>query len=192
MEDNKTVFVVKLPLKPEIWQQHILNKRFEYCREIYNNLIKKIKRILFYYQNTNEWKEIEKITDFKKKSKLIKEFIKKYNSPLDDKKLSAYTSKKFRPRYIQYGINTTILEFIGCNAWRSLEKYLYGKGKKIAYKEKDTLNSYSIRKKGNFNGMVCDFKKSIIEIKIDNKNNTIIIPFEINPNTAYSFNPFTP
>ena len=37
MNDNKEIFVVKkLPLKPEVWQQHILDKRFEYCREIYN------------------------------------------------------------------------------------------------------------------------------------------------------------
>lgn len=68
MEDKKEMFVLKLPLKVEIWQEHILNKRFKYCEEIYNNLLRKIKRMLFYYQNSNEWKEIESLKDYKKKN----------------------------------------------------------------------------------------------------------------------------
>lgn len=191
MNDNKEIFVVKLPLKPEVWQQHILDKRFEYCREIYNSLVYKVKRILFYYQNSKEWKEIENTTDFKKKSKLTQEFIKKYNLPFSEYGLGSYISK-FLPRYKQKGINSTILENISSNLWRGLEKYLYGKGKKIAYKEKDTFNSYKTRlKSGSFNGIKYDLKKSIVNIKLNNKE-SMTIPFEINPKSEYEMQCFSP
>ena len=45
-ENDKDMFVVKLPLKTEIWQEHFLNRRFEYCREIYNDLLNKLLRTL--------------------------------------------------------------------------------------------------------------------------------------------------
>lgn len=188
---DKEMFVVKLPLKPQIWQQHILNRRFEYCREIYNNLVTKTKRTLHYYQNTNEWKEIENLTDYKQKNKLVKEFIKKYNLPFSEYGLTSYVSK-FLPRYKQHGINSTILEYISSNLWKSLEKYLYGKGKKIAYKEKDSFNSYKTRfKSKSFNGIKYNLSNTIVEIKIDNKN-SMIIPFEINPKSEYEMQCFSP
>lgn len=191
MSDNKEMFVVKLPLKPQIWQQHILNRRFEYCREIYNNLVCKVKRTLHYYQNTNEWKEIEQVTDYKQKNKLVQAFIKKYNLPFSEYGLGSYISK-FLPRYKQHGINSTILEYISSNLWSGLEKYLYGKGKRIAYKEKDSFNSYKTRfKSGSFNGIKYDLAKSIIDIKIDKKN-SITIPFEINPKSEYEMECFSP
>lgn len=194
MEDKKEMFVLKLPLKVEIWQEHILNKRFKYCEEIYNNLLRKIKRMLFYYQNSNEWKEIESLKDYKKKNKLIQEFIKKNNLPFSEFGITSYVSK-FLDRYKQYGINSSILENIAGNLWCGLEKYLYGKGNKIAYK--DTFNSYKIRVKGGrFNGIKCDFEKTLVHINLNGKQGKnakfMTIPFSINPESEYEMNCFLP
>ena len=192
---TEEIFIVKLPLNVELWQQHILDRRFEYCREIYNNLRSKIIRILHYYQNTKEWKEIDKITDYKEKSKRIQEFIKKHNLPFSEYGLICYVSK-FLPRYKQYGINSTILENISGNLWRGLEKYLYGKGKKLAYKEKDDFNVYKTRKKsGTFNGIKIDLTKSTLTLNINGKTGKngkyMTIPFIINSKSDYEMFCFT-
>ena len=190
------IFVIKLPLKTELWQEHILNRRFEYCREVYNCMRSKMLRVLFYYRTTREWKEIENVTDYKNKNKLISNFIKKYNLPFSEFGFLGYIGK-FNPRYKSHGVNSSILADIALNLWRSFEKYLYGKGKKIAYKEKDTLNSYSVMKKnGRFYGMNYDIQNSILQININGKIGQgakhLTIPFIINSKSdyeMYSFNP---
>jgi hypothetical protein len=192
---TEEIFIVKLPLEAELWQQHILDRRFEYCREIYNNLRSKIIRILHYYQNTKEWKEIDKLTDYKEKSKRIQEFIKKHNLPFSEYGLICYVSK-FLPRYKQYGINSIILENISGNLWRALEKYLYGKGKKLAYKEKDTFNVYRTRvKKGSFYGIKLDLTKSTLTLNINGKNGKngkyMTMSFIINSKSDYEMFCFT-
>jgi hypothetical protein len=196
MDDNKEIFVVKFPLNTEIWQQHILDRRFEYCREIYNSMVSKIKRILHYYQNFNEWKEIEQTSDFKQKNKLVQSFIKKYKLPFSEYGLGSF-SAKFASRYKKYGINSTILEYISGNLWRSLEKYLYSKGNRIAYKENDTFNSYKTRlKAGSFNGIKYDLTKSTLTININGKQGKngkyMTIPFVINPKSEYEMMCFSP
>ena len=92
------IFVIKLPLKTELWQEHILNRRFEYCREVYNCMRSKMLRVLFYYRTTREWKEIENVTDYKNKNKLISNFIKKYNLPFSEFGFLGYIGN-FNPRF---------------------------------------------------------------------------------------------
>lgn len=192
-ENDKDMFVVKLPLKTEIWQEHFLNRRFEYCREIYNDLLNKLLRTLHYYKNFQEWKEIEECTNKRKKTTLINKFNKKYNSPFSEYGLISFM-KKFRPRYKQYGINSTVLENIASNLWRGLEKYLYSTGKKIKYKEKDTFNSYRIRiKNGSFNGIKYDLTNTTVTIKLNGeKGNFMTIPFIINKKSEYEMYSFIP
>ena len=196
-ENEKDIFVVKLPLKTEMWQEHILDRRYEYCREIYNNMRKKMLRILFYYQKFPEWKEIEECTDYKKKNKLFNNFIKKYNLPFSEFSFKSFVGK-FNARYSKYGINSYILQDIARNLWRSFEYFFYGKGCKISYKEKDTLNSYSILKnnKGYFIGMKYDLVKSIITININGRKGKegkyMTIPFIINPKSEYEMHCFAP
>ena len=195
MENKEEIFVVKFPLKTEIWQEHILNRRFEYCREIYNEMRKKVLRTLHYYQNFNEWKEIENTTDYKKKNQLVQTFIKDHNLPFSEYGLGIYYPK-FNKRYKQNGINSSIVENIGKHLWSGLEKYLYGRGKKLSYKEKDTLNSYSIRiKSGRFNGMNCDLKHSRIIFSLNDKQGkdkkTMTIPFIINNKSEYEMESFS-
>lgn len=194
-EKKEEVFIIKLPLKIEIWQQHILDNRFEYCREIYNCMRTKILRILSYYKNFKEWKEIEAITDYKQKNKLTQEFIKKYKLPFSEYGLGSYISK-FLPRYKKYGINSTILENISSNLWKSLEKYLYGKGKRISYKEKDSFNSYKTRlKNGIFNGIQYDLKKAELTLNVNGKRGKngkfMTIPFVINTKSEYEMFSFS-
>lgn len=197
--NNNEIFALTLPLKTEIWQEHLLNKRFKYCAEIQNEMIKKVIRILHYYSKTKEWQEIENLKNYKEKNKKIKLFIKKYCLPFNEygvlnsnnKEGNKNTfSKIFANRYRKYGINTTITEYIWAQVWKSLEKYLYSKGKKISKKESDDFNSYKIRKKsGYFNGLTLNTKKSTLTIKLDdkrgNKGKEIIIPYIINEKSDY-------
>ena len=99
--------------------------------------------------------------------------------------MGSYISK-FLPRYKKYGI----IENISGNLWKGLEKYLYSKGKRISYKEKDTFNSYKTRiKGGQFNGIQYDLLKSEIILNINGKRGKngkyMTIPFIINPKSEY-------
>ena len=196
-ENNKDMFVVKLPLKTEKWQEDILNRRFEYCEEIYNDMNSKMLKTFFYYKNFKEWKEIEECTNKSKKTTLIKNFIKKYNLPFSPFGFNSFVGK-FNARYRIYGINAKILQNLAQNLWRSYDKFLFGEGKKIHYKKKNTLNSYTIGKdsKGYFNMMNYDLLKSNISININggkcSNAKFMTIPFIINKKSEYEMNSFSP
>lgn len=195
MGQQSETFIVKLPLITETWQEHIINKRFEYCREIYNAYRSKIIRILHYHQNTNEWKSFNTLTKFSERNKLIGQYIKEHDLPLTEYGLTNQC-KVFAYKYKKYGINSTITEFVLKNLWSSVNKYLYGKGKKIVYKEKDTFNSYRIRKKSGFNGITYDLSKSTLSININGKKGkdekTLDLKFFINPKSTYETEAFSP
>lgn len=54
---NSENFILKLPLKTELWQEHILNKRFEICRKIYNSFQNKMIKRFAYISQMNDFKK---------------------------------------------------------------------------------------------------------------------------------------
>ena len=70
-------YVLTLALKTELWQEHILEKRLNIARMIYNSCLSEILKRHKKMINSFEYKEISNL-DKKEQSKRYKELDKKY------------------------------------------------------------------------------------------------------------------
>ncbi|WYD27631.1 transposase [Fusobacterium animalis] len=71
-------YVLTLALKTELWQEHILEKRLNIARMIYNSCLSEIFKRHRKMINSSEYKEITNL-DKKEQSKRYKELDKKYS-----------------------------------------------------------------------------------------------------------------
>ncbi|WP_338999304.1 hypothetical protein LC560_05240 [Fusobacterium animalis] len=71
-------YVLTLALKTELWQEHILEKRLNIARMIYNSCLSEILKRHRKMINSSEYKEISNL-DKKEQSKRYKELDKKYS-----------------------------------------------------------------------------------------------------------------
>lgn len=187
---NGENFILKLPLQTEIWQEHILNKRFELCRKIYNDFQSKMLKRYKYISQMNEFKKC-------KTKKEKSDFLKTYLNGIFTEFGFIGEAKTFGKMYKSNGINSTILGYIFSSAWSAWEKKLYGNGNKIAFKKYDEFNYYELRKKnGGFTGVNINKEKSIFEINLNGrggtKAKTMVIPFKINGKSDYEIYAFSP
>lgn len=70
-------YILTLPLKTELWQNHILEKRLNIARMIYNACLREILKRNKKMKNSFEYKDVKKINE-KEQSKKYKELDKKY------------------------------------------------------------------------------------------------------------------
>lgn len=205
-KNNEKCFVVSFLLKTEPWQERILDERFKLLTEIYNDFQKKMKRIFHYFSQAKEYKEIADSKNIKERKNVFDKIeINTKNSkkkeiiikPFTQYGMLAYIAKFNTDRYNAYGINSSILENIASNAWRSWDKFLYGNGKNIRLKYgEETIDSYKIRIKNKcFIGMdISEINKHRIKIcsRINkNKKEYINIPFVVNRNSFYETEAFS-
>ena len=71
-------YVLTLALKTELWQEHILEKRLNIARMIYNSCLSEILKRHRKMINSSEYKEISNL-EKKEQSKRYKELDKKYS-----------------------------------------------------------------------------------------------------------------
>ena len=71
-------YVLTLALKTELWQEHILEKRLNIARMIYNSCLSEILKRHRKMINSSEYKEVSNL-DKKEQSKRYKELDKKYS-----------------------------------------------------------------------------------------------------------------
>ncbi|WYE05373.1 transposase [Fusobacterium animalis] len=71
-------YVLTLALKTELWQEHILEKRLNIAKMIYNSCLSEILKSHRKMINSSEYKEITNL-DKKEQSKRYKELDKKYS-----------------------------------------------------------------------------------------------------------------
>lgn len=105
MAENKIMSVVTLPLKTEKWQEDILQKRFELCRKIYNNMLhyemKQLNKVFHdkrYIDSKKIITETYKIADDKekrarKRTEEYKQAVKISNEVLKEYGLTEYGFK---------------------------------------------------------------------------------------------------
>ena len=143
-------FCITFPLETEIYQENILNTRFEIGRKIYNSLVNvtqkrykemiKTKRYRFIKA---ELKELYGTKD-KEKLKLQKQLYKELNQMYKDNGLNEYSFhsdvKEFQKHFKQ-NIDSTTAQKIASNLWRAYDKLLFGDGEQVKYKKYNSLNS---------------------------------------------------
>ena len=144
-------FIVQFPLKTEIYQEDILNKRFEIGRKIYNSLVtatqKRYKEMIktkIYRSIKAELKEIYQSKDkvnLKRKTELCKqlnEIYKQYNL----NEYSFHSDVKNMQKHFKDNIDSFTAQKIATNLWKAYDKLLFGNGNSIHYKKYDTFNSF--------------------------------------------------
>ena len=129
----KERFIVQYRLKMQPYQEHILNKRFEIGRRIYNALA---HVTLNRYQDMKKRKDYRKAIeerDFKTVNKIRQEFgFSEY---------SFHDLVKAMQQHFKCHIDSNTAQKIATNLWKAYEKVFYGNGKKIHFKKYGTFNS---------------------------------------------------
>lgn len=170
--EDKKMFVVKLKLQTEKWQEDILDKHFEMCCRIYNAFQNKMIKRYNYIENA-----CKKLTKEEKDAYFAN--YKTKNTITKNKEYALFSSfgfnleiAAFKGQYGKNGINSKILQYIATRAWIAWEKKLKEKTKKIIIhtKKADEYNFSNIGiGKGTFNGIDLEFNengKSYITITI--------------------------
>ena len=181
---EKELFVLEMPLKVEKWQADILNKRYEYLRQIYNFVQGKLLHQFQYFEQMDEYQACKTI-------KAKREFIKAHpfyvkgitdrqGEPLEIKftklSISAFAEKLVKRQlgqdrtYSDVGLNTDIVKEMAFNLWASWDKYLFDfNTHRVSFKKKDELNTFRYGKKINdsFLGLNINLAKMEIVIKIN-------------------------
>ena len=134
----KQTYILNLPLKTELWQEHILSKRLEIARAIYNaclgELMKRYKR-LKQDKDFTYWMKQEK-------SKERTEALKKLNRKYGLSEYSLHDYVKPMQRHFKKNIDANTAQKIATRAWSAFEKYRFNKETKtVHFKRKGELNS---------------------------------------------------
>lgn len=167
-------FVLTLPLKTEIWHEHILDQKLKVFKELYNYLVSRIMKRYNLMVNTEEYKNIKKLYKEGKENKdknklsqckeLYKKIYEKYEIGLSGKS-SVYgitqenafynrpiASLRNKNKYYQKYITAVNLGVIQKRIVSGMEKVLYSDAKKLYFLKWNDL--YTYRNQGNVKGEI--------------------------------------
>lgn len=137
-------YILTLQLKIEKYQEDILNKRFNKCRNIYNSCISELHKR---YNHMRESKAYQKNCKYKGKdrNKIFNELNKQYD-------LTEYSLHKFiTPMYKYYNIDSQTAQAMATRSFNAFKKLMFHKSKKVKYIKYNEL--YSIEGKTNAQGI---------------------------------------
>ncbi|WP_197035253.1 transposase, partial [Oceanivirga salmonicida] len=140
-------FVLQLDLKTEIWQEHIIEKRLNIGRQIYNSVLSKILKRDNHMKNSNEYITAVKMEKGKDRNKKLNDIRK-------DFKLTKFDMNKYvKPMGQKYkkNLGSQMVQEIAERAYSAYEKVIFSDGKKIHFKKYGEFNS--LREKGNITGL---------------------------------------
>ena len=167
MKEPKQRFVLNLKLDTEMWQEDILDKRFEIGRKIYNSVLgltlKRYKEMI----KTKRWREnqfqianiYKSNSDKKQVNKLCKPYFEIKNNMLKEFRLNEYSlhkDVKLMQHIFKDNIDAFTSQKIASRIWVALETNLFGKGECVHFKKYDELNS--LEGKSNNTGIRYDIE----------------------------------
>ncbi len=118
-----------LPLKVETWQEHILEKRLNIGRNIYNACLGEAwRRYKYMIRNPRYW-EVVRMPKGKERNQLLDQWKEQYGFRKFD--LNMYVQEMGRK--FKQNIGSQMAQNIAERAFRAVEKVLYGNGKKVRF-----------------------------------------------------------
>lgn len=186
-KSEKPSFVLNLDLKTEMFQEFVLDKRFEIGRKIYNSLLGIGNNRLKELTKTNKWKENQKkISEIHSKEKdenKIKKLCEPYfeirNNLLMQFNLSEYSlhdDVKLMQHKFKKNLDSMTCQKIATRVWKALSSVLYSDGEEVHFKKYyEGLNS--LEGKTNSSGIRYKIKTNMLEwnglkIKVQDKLNS--------------------
>lgn len=164
--ESKAISVITLPIKTEIWQADIIEKRFELCRNVYNAMLNYERKKYHKMINLPEYKASKEIIAeaYKKgerdkngkvkKTPELKEALEVRNTLHKEFGFTEFSFGKDCTRFYQIykqNISSTIANrSISSPMWVAFDDLLYGEGKDVHFK-----------RFGDFNSVVTDGRSGI-------------------------------
>lgn len=143
MSDVKGRYILTLPLKTEVYQEHILEKRFRLGEHLYNNFLNFEKKKFYEMTKRKDYRDaqnlikeltiqINSLDEFKESKQLIQELRKQrkeqYDIIYNIKKMFDWSEfgfindmKKFR-QYYKANLNSTICDNLSGRCFKAFEK----------------------------------------------------------------------
>ena len=135
-------FIVQFPLKTEMYQEDILDKRFEIGRQIYNSLVSITQKRYKEMTKTKKYRGlISQLSGDKNKDKDIWKQINDIKKQFGMSEYSFHNDVKRLQRHFSDNIDARTAQKVASNLWKAYEKLFFGNVNKIHYKKYSTLNS---------------------------------------------------
>ena len=204
-----TVSVITVPLKTEIWQEDVLNKRMELYRNVYNTMLNKRLKDLSKIWDLPEYDEaITKIRrvcsisnpvemEKEKKSPSFKRASDTKNAILSERSFTEFGFNSIaneEARYFRENIpSSTVNLTIARPMWAAFEEYLYGGGRKVHPKNPGTFNSIASDGKSGIRLVNCEGEtvycrqgKEDLTLLFGTRGNKVLeMPLLIDPKNRY-------
>lgn len=135
-------FVIEFPLRTEIYQEDILNKRFEIGRNIYNALIKVTQKRYKEMIKTKQYRHLmSSLSDDKNLNKILWKQINCIRKEYGMSEYAFHRDVKAMQHHFKDNIDAHTAQKIASALWKSYEKFFYGNGKQVHFKKYGELNS---------------------------------------------------
>ena len=171
-------FIVQFPLLTQLYQEDILNKRFEIGRKTYNSLVTVAQKRYKEMIKTKKYRTLlSQLIKDKKKDKTIWKQIDLMRKEYNLNEYSFHNDVKEMQKHFKDNIDSFTAQKIATNLWKAYDKLFYGNGKDIHYKKYETLNSLE----GKSNGTGIRFKSDMLVW------NRLKIPVKVDYDNPYEF-----
>ena len=146
MAKNTPSYVLNLDLETELFQEHILEKRFEIGRKVYNAVLGIAKNRCIEMTKTKTWREnqaniseiYKKEKDSDKAKKLCRPYFK-IRKELQGKygctEYSLHDVVKTMQHHYKKNLDSFTCQKIASRVWKALDKLLFGDGEKLHFKK---------------------------------------------------------
>ena len=146
MAKNTPSYVLNLDLETELFQEHILEKRFEIGRKVYNSVLGIAKNRYIEMIKTKAWREnqaniseiYKKEKDSDKAKKLCRPYFK-IKKELQEKygctEYSLHDVVKTMQHHYKKNLDSFTCQKIASRVWKALDKLLFGDGEKLHFKK---------------------------------------------------------
>jgi putative transposase len=126
---SSPTYVLTLPLKVETWQEHILEKRLNIGRTIYNACLgEALRRYKHMVRNPRYWEAVRMLKG-KERNQLLNQFKEQYGVRKFD--INMYVQGMGRK--FKQNIGSQMAQNIAERAFKAVEKVMYGNGKKVHF-----------------------------------------------------------
>ncbi|MFC0903657.1 RNA-guided endonuclease TnpB family protein [Clostridium sp. MT-14] len=149
MSKSKTSsYIVTLQLHTQLYQEYILNKRFNIARQIYNCCLNELYKRYNLMRESKQYQYICKLPKSTNRNKLFKDLNVKFG--ITEYSLHDYI--KPMQKYFKKNIDSFTAQKIATRAYNTFQKLLFHKAKKVKFKKYGGLNS--VEGKSNRTGIM--------------------------------------
>jgi hypothetical protein len=140
-------YVLTLPLKTELWQEHILEKRLDLARRIYNACLGEAwRRYKYMIRNPKYWIAV-RMDKGKERNQHLNQIKQDYG--VQKYSLNMYVQEMGRK--FKKNIGSQMAQNIAERAFSAVEKVMYGKGRKVRFCPIEQF--FSVEEKTNQTGL---------------------------------------